>query len=172
LKGRDYKYDVEGKLYLNDSFLYASYPPRHNTTQMHMNIDYEKVKLLEVELEQFKETFKQQPTDLLLEKDKRILDFKKEIETKNGIILNLSSTIEGLNTNIGLLTERTREQNIIIQSLQEKVVHQLLPSQEVSKSTPVKKVVLIDKLLIGVAILASVAILAFVATMLFAYFSK
>jgi archaellum component FlaC len=174
LKGRDYKYDVEGKLYLNDSFLYASYPPQKGIAHHAANIDYEKLKAMEQEIEQFKDAVKQHPVDLMQEKDKRIHDLKNEIETKNTTILNLSLAIEGLNSNIGLLTERTREQNIIIQSLQEKIAHQLKPSQEarVSNAREDKKLFITDKLLIAVAVLASIAILAFVGTMLFAYFSQ
>jgi DNA repair exonuclease SbcCD ATPase subunit len=174
LKGRDYKYDVEGKLYVNDLFLYTSYPPQNKATQMLMNVDYERLKSLEEEVVQFKEAVKQHPLELLHEKDKRIEDLKDEIESKNATIMNLSLAIEGLNNNIGMLSERTREQNIIIQSLQEKVSHQLKPSSQVQVQ-PTKKekaVSLVDKLLIGVAILASVAIISFIGAMLFAYFSN
>lgn len=172
LKGKDYKYDIEGRLHINDTFLFTSYPP--NNKASHMNIDYEKVKSLESEIEQFKVAIKQHPVDLLLEKDKRIEDLKQEINTKNNTILNLSSAIEGLNSNIGLLTERTREQNIIIQSLQEKVVHQLRPSALNSEkpNLTLDKIYFVDKILIGVAVLASIAILAFIGTMLFAYLNR
>jgi methylthioribose-1-phosphate isomerase len=117
-----------------------------------------------------KETVNHFPSSLIEEKDKRIEDLKKELLNKDSTIINLASAIEGLNKNVSQLTERTREQNIIIQSLQEKFTHQIATPKSISANNgAAPKLFLVDKILIGVAILASVAILSFLGMMLLAY---
>jgi hypothetical protein len=175
VKGRDYKHDLEGRLILLDSFLYTHYPPIIKAHQMSMKADYDAYKLLQTDIEFIKDIMNQQPVTMLGEKDKRIEDLKKEIDTKNYTINHLASTINSLNNNIGLLTERNREQNIIIQSLQEKIPHQLKASQPIyvqPKQNQKSGLILIDKILIGVAILASVAILSFLGMIIWAYLNK
>jgi hypothetical protein len=172
LKGRDYKHDLDGRLFLSESFLFNIYPPLNQPIKTHSKDDYSSYQAIQNELGLIKESFLIQTNALSDEKDKRINDLKGELIAKDTMIGNLASAIEGLNKNMSLLTERTREQNIIIQSLQDKFSHQLPNnSASISKHIP-NTVMLVDKLLIGVAALASLAVLTFLGMMLFAYFKS
>lgn len=108
---------------------------------------------------------------LIQEKDKRIEDFQKSIESKNSTINKLASLLDTAHTNIAQLSERTREQNIIIQSMQEKVSYQLkapqtpLPAQK-------KKPSVTEQILLGVSIISAVALIVFIALMIYAYVSN
>ncbi len=72
---------------------------------------------------------------------------------------------------INQLIERTREQNIIVQSLQEKITKQLQAPQS-TQDNKQAKIPTIDKVLTGVAIVSAVALLMFILLMVFAYFNK
>ncbi|QHT67873.1 hypothetical protein GXP67_15105 [Rhodocytophaga rosea] len=108
---------------------------------------------------------------LIQEKDKRIEDFQKSIESKNSTINKLASLLDTAHTNLAQLTERTREQNIIIQSLQEKVSYQYkLP--EAPTSAQKKKNSSTEQLLMGVAIVSAAALIIFIVMMIYAYVSN
>jgi hypothetical protein len=108
---------------------------------------------------------------LIQEKDKRIEDFQKSIESKNSTINKLASLLDTAHTNLAQLTERTREQNIIIQSLQEKVSYQYkLP--EAPTSAQKKKTSSTEQVLMGVAIVSATALIIFIIMMIYAYVSN
>lgn len=106
---------------------------------------------------------------LIEEKDKRIEDLQKSIESKNSTINKLASLLDTSHTNIAQLTERTREQNIIIQSVQEKISYQL-NSPQASLPTHKKKNSSIEQILMGVAIVSAITLIVFIVMMLYAYF--
>jgi hypothetical protein len=173
LKGRDYKHDIDGKLFLLDSFLYSAYPALANNDQMPSKDDKASNRALRDEIAFIKDDLSKSTHALVDEKDKRIEDLKKELMAKDITIHNLLLAIEGFNNNMSLLSERTREQNIIIQSLQEKFSLQINSIKDDPKISERKfKIGLIDKLLIGVAILASLAILTFLGMMLLSYLKQ
>jgi hypothetical protein len=108
---------------------------------------------------------------LIQEKDKRIEDFQKSIESKNSTINKLAALLDTAHTNIAQLSERTREQNIIIQSLQEKVSYQLkLP--ETPGPVQKKKTSSTEQVLMGVAIVSAVALIVFIVLMIYAYINN
>jgi hypothetical protein len=145
------------------------YPPLNQFVKVPIKDDYVHYQALQSELGLIKESFLTHSNALSDEKDKRINDLKGELIAKDTMIGNLASAIEGLNKNMSLLTERTREQNIIIQSLQDKFSHQLPNNQVAAHKQAPTKMMLVDKLLISVAALASLAVLTFLGMMLFAY---
>lgn len=93
-------------------------------------------------------------------------------------VTNKDQQLVNKDQQLNQLIERTREQNIIIQSLQEKVTRQLAPPQQDDKGIQQReekkevKMPFVDKVLIGVAVVVSVALLLFFAFVLLAYLNR
>ena len=162
MKGEDFKY-IDNKLIILDEFLHKYYKP---LSSYKTQDDKEDNKFAEIQ-NLFKELMQEYPAAMLIEKDKRIKDLQKIVETKDNAIEELMH----INT---ILVERNREQNIIIQSIQDKLTKQLAPENpQDERRRPVKvPETLADKILIGVAIVSAIALIGFVSMMVFAYVSS
>jgi hypothetical protein len=163
MKGADFKY-IDNKLIILEDFLYKYYKPLAGSKSS--NGREEENKFAEIQ-GLFKDLMQEYPAALLIEKDKRIKDLQKIVETKDNAIEELMH----INT---MLVERNREQNIIIQSIQDKLTRQLAPenSQNTNKIATKVPETIGDKILIGVAIVSAIALIGFIGMMVFAYLSN
>lgn len=161
MKGEDFKY-IDNKLIISDEFLHKYYKPLASAKNSQEKEDNKFAEIQGL----FKELMQEYPAALLIEKDKRIKDLQKIVETKDNAIEELMH----INT---MLVERNREQNIIIQSIQDKLTKQLAPENPQGGKKPAKvPETLADKILIGVAIVSAIALISFVSMMVFAYVSS
>jgi hypothetical protein len=109
--------------------------------------------------------------NLVAAKDTTIQVLTDQLQSKDNQLHIKDSQLQVKDTQLSSLIERTREQNIIIQSLQDKVNLQLQAPQSNQINKQVKTP-LADKLLIGVALVVSLALLLFVVMMGIAYLNK
>ena len=163
-ESRQYVKREDNKIFIQQEYLYKHYPP---TTPKLVGVQELKQDIVEVE--QDVQDLSRHPyiQQIIAAKEDIIEVLKEEVERKERMIIQV--------------TERSREQNRIIQSLQEKLTKQLPVTTEVNiTGDPNKKAHKparksydkTDYLYIGIAIVAWITLLAFVGLMLLTYFKN
>ena len=157
----------EGKLYINSDYLYNIYKPGHLSTQEFGHLSTQKDGQLDnIEIPENEENKPDYLKEVLKSKDDTIQLLSTQIDT-------LTRQLDNKDTTINQLIERTREQNIIIQSIQEKITKQLPASQQAtSLNNKDKKNSITDNLLIAVALISAIALIGFIGLMIWAYMNK
>ena len=150
----------EGKLYINSDYLYNIYKPGHLSTQEFGHLSTQKDGQLDnIEIPENEENKPDYLKEVLKSKDDTIQLLSTQIDT-------LTRQLDNKDTTINQLIERTREQNIIIQSIQEKITKQLPASQQAtSLNNKDKKNSITDNLLIAVALISAIALIGFIGLM-------
>jgi hypothetical protein len=107
--------------------------------------------------------------NLLAAKDHTIQVISQQMEAKEHQIQVKDEQLQQKDQQINQLIERTREQNIIIQSIQ---ARQLPQATESDKSDKKIKRNITEPLLISVALLSAIALIGFIGLMIYAYLNR
>jgi preprotein translocase subunit Sss1 len=154
----------EKKILINAEYLYKHYPPTPKVVDQQAPIQ----KSIQNEQEPIHVYRQEYIQNLLAAKDETIKFLNSELESRE--------------RTLNQVLERNREQNIIMQSLQDKIVKQLPENPHPNTTYPGEGKVQIKRkkreldkfemLMAGVAILSGIALLGFIGLMVYAYLYK
>jgi Mg2+ and Co2+ transporter CorA len=166
-----------GKLFILNSFLFSKYPAQ-NLPKQDENLPRHMPKQMTRQggsnIELIQDVVKEYSTQLLNEKDQRITYLEQEIAVKNRQLEKKDEIIEKLNHSNELISERLRETNINLQTIQQtfnKVINQL-PESTAKEDKQVQLTSKTNRLLYVMATLATALMALMLIAIGYRYFTQ
>jgi len=161
-----------GKIFILNTFLFSKYPAQ-TLLKQDENLPKQMTRQGGTDIELIQDLVKEHTTQLLNEKNQRIIHLEQEITVKNHQLERKDEIIDSLNQSNQLISERLRETNINLQTIQQtfnKVLNQL-PESNLKEEKQAKVANKTNRLLYVMAILATILMACMLIAIGYRYFS-